>query len=115
MRIITQVYNAVFILRGDMDMVPPKANESAIASSCLHQANISNRRANGAFVSRKLTIINDGANGDKLVYSDNRKFIPPVSFFPYNMPKIEKLQLSFQVKSTCKIYIAVSFVLNGHT
>lgn len=86
-----------------MDVVPPKANESAIAASCLHQANIANRRAIGAFVTRKLTIINDAANGDKLVYSDKRKSIPPVRFFPYNIPKIQMCSYLFKLRVPARL------------
>lgn len=65
------MYNAVFILRRDMDMLPPKAN--TFVASCLHQANIANRFASNAIVTRKLKIINSATNVDQQLFNDNNK------------------------------------------
>ena len=65
------MYNAVFILREDMDMIPPKAKD--FVASCLHQANIANTFVSNAIVMRKLKIINSATNGGQQLFSDNNK------------------------------------------
>ena len=52
-------------------MLPPKANN--FVASCLHQANIANRFASNAIVTRKLKIITSATNGDQQLFNDNNK------------------------------------------